>query len=135
MQDAGIEFGSHTCSHPILTRLEEEDAKREIRDSKELIESHIGRAVRHFSYPNGKRADFSPELERQVRAAGYCSAVTTLEGPLRRGESQFALSRKGITEATLLGAGGRFSKELLQVELSGFYDTLFLRRWRDRNIH
>ena len=75
------------------------------------------------------------ELEQQVRAAGYASAVTTLEGPLRSGESQFALSRKGITEATLFGSSGRFSEELLQVELSGFYDTLFLRRWRDRRIH
>lgn len=135
MVDAGVEIGSHTCSHPIMTRLSRQEAWKELMDSKSLIEDRLGTPVRHFSFPNGKRDDFSVELSGIVRAAGYGSAVTTIEGALTQDEDIFSLSRKGVTEGTVLNSNGEFSAELLQVELSGLFDALFLRRWRDRRIH
>ncbi len=80
MQRAGISFGSHTVTHPILSRLHRDDVVREIEDSKVTIERETGLPVTAFAYPNGKRGDFGPEIQEFVRAAGYRCALTTIFG-------------------------------------------------------
>ncbi|HKA00424.1 MAG TPA: polysaccharide deacetylase family protein, partial [Candidatus Solibacter sp.] len=49
----GMEFGAHTCTHPILSRVGEGELTSEIAGSKRRIEEELGRAVDHFCYPNG----------------------------------------------------------------------------------
>ncbi len=48
---AGHQIGSHTLTHPWLTRLDAARARREIADSNKLLEDRFGAAVRHFCYP------------------------------------------------------------------------------------
>ena len=76
----GIEFGSHTLTHPIMTRIPVEQAKHELVESKRLIELELGKPVETFAYPNGGRADFNTEIIAAARDAGYKLAFTLLPG-------------------------------------------------------
>jgi peptidoglycan/xylan/chitin deacetylase (PgdA/CDA1 family) len=80
MSEQKIEFGSHTVSHPILSKVTARRARDEIEGSKQLIESKIGLPVRHFAYPVGRAVDFTQPIKNLLRDAGYQSAVTTISG-------------------------------------------------------
>jgi peptidoglycan/xylan/chitin deacetylase (PgdA/CDA1 family) len=90
MVDAGIEFGSHTCSHPkALTRLPREQSWAEISASREALQARLGRPVTSFCYPRG---DLNEDILRMVAAAGYDCGVVT---PPRAGipHSRYSLHR------------------------------------------
>lgn len=78
MNEWGIEFGAHTISHPILTRIPLEQAKFEILQSKKEIEKRLGQSVYTFAYPNGTREDFNTGIIDLVRKSGFTCAVTTI---------------------------------------------------------
>jgi peptidoglycan/xylan/chitin deacetylase (PgdA/CDA1 family) len=77
----GIEFGGHTITHPILTRISLEQARQEIEGSKAEIEEQLGHPIFSFAYPNGMSADFNGTIEGLVGNAGYKAAFTLLNGP------------------------------------------------------
>ncbi len=78
---AGVEFGAHTKTHPILSRVSDaEELREEIAGSKARIESELQRPVTHFCYPNGKMQDISAAAVEAVRAAGMRTAVTAEPG-------------------------------------------------------
>jgi peptidoglycan/xylan/chitin deacetylase (PgdA/CDA1 family) len=71
MQKSNISFGAHTLTHPILTNMPLEDAKREIAESKRIIEKNLGTKVNHFAYPNGRPQDFNEELRQFCKDIGF----------------------------------------------------------------
>ena len=77
MSDGGVSFGSHTLTHPFLTKVPRRQGLKEIHVSKDIIEQQIGKPVRTFAYPSG---DFDSEVKGIVREAGYSAAVTTVAG-------------------------------------------------------
>jgi len=93
MHGAGYSIGSHTVSHPILTRLSLAAARREMLESKEAIEKAVGATVRTFAYPNGSAADFTQTHKDVLRELGYGSAVTTIFGVNRPTHDPFELKR------------------------------------------
>jgi peptidoglycan/xylan/chitin deacetylase (PgdA/CDA1 family) len=68
-----VRFEPHTVTHPVLTSLSREDARREIADSKAEVETELGRPARLFCYPGGY---YSPREVELVRACGLRAAVT-----------------------------------------------------------
>jgi peptidoglycan/xylan/chitin deacetylase (PgdA/CDA1 family) len=80
MHQSGVSFGSHTVTHPILSRLTTEQAAAELQESKQAIEDALQVPIEHFAYPVGRRQDFSQKTKELVRSAGYKSAVTTIRG-------------------------------------------------------
>lgn len=68
---AGIEFGSHTLTHPRLTQLGPADQAREVIDSRRRLETLLGHAVPYFCYPH---LDCDQEVQTLVRRAGYRAA-------------------------------------------------------------
>jgi peptidoglycan/xylan/chitin deacetylase (PgdA/CDA1 family) len=69
----GWEIGSHTCSHPRLTRVDDATLAHELAESRRVCEEQMGTPCRSFAYP------YSDEDDRVVRAtlrAGYALAVT-----------------------------------------------------------
>lgn len=76
----GIEFGSHTVTHPILRRVDAAQLRREVRDSKIRIETEIGAPVLAFAYPAGTRARRDEAARAMVEECGYRYAVAYDEG-------------------------------------------------------
>ena len=68
-----FEIGSHTLTHPHLTRLAPAEAEREIRVGADVLQEIIGCPVTSFCYPY--RA-YRAEHSRLVRTAGFCLART-----------------------------------------------------------
>jgi peptidoglycan/xylan/chitin deacetylase (PgdA/CDA1 family) len=79
----GLEFGGHTCTHPILTQLSTAEAQAEIARCKARLTEELGRSTLGFAYPNGSRSDYAYEHEEAVRNAGFAIAFTLEPGPLR----------------------------------------------------
>ncbi len=88
----GMEIGSHTLSHPILTRMDDARAKKEIFESKIKVEERLGARVTSFCYPGGY---FNQKHVDWVREAGYRSACTTRIG-CYRGESRYRVPRIAV---------------------------------------
>jgi peptidoglycan/xylan/chitin deacetylase (PgdA/CDA1 family) len=64
----GWEIGSHTCSHPHLTEVDEERLANELSSSKAACEEGMGRPCGSIAYPYG---DVDARVTRATRAAGY----------------------------------------------------------------
>jgi len=80
MQQAGIAFGSHTLSHPVVNQLAPAELERELADSKRLLEEKLGVPVKDFAFPFGKAADCGAAAVEMLSRCGYRSAVTTVPG-------------------------------------------------------
>jgi peptidoglycan/xylan/chitin deacetylase (PgdA/CDA1 family) len=93
----GIEFGSHTKSHLILSKIPLNMARREIVESKKEIEKHIQKPVTTFAYPFGKKEDYSESIIKIIQEVGFKYACSTEIGhekiPL---QNPFILKRKGV---------------------------------------
>jgi len=87
---AGHEIGSHTLTHPWLTRLPASEAREEITASRKKLEDQFGIPVGHFCYPYG---DWNDALRELVVAAGYKTACTTQPEVNTSADSPFALKR------------------------------------------
>ncbi len=74
----GIEVGSHTASHKILTRCSPAETRRQLEESKRFIEGVTGQSCTEFSYPNGGPGDFDGRTGACAIDAGYQSAVTSI---------------------------------------------------------
>jgi len=97
MRAKRFEFGSHTHTHPILSKVETpEELRSEINLCKKREEEEIGCPVVHFCYPNGRPEDIDARVVREVSASGYATAVTTVEALNDHNESPFLLRRYAI---------------------------------------
>lgn len=79
-EDPLCTIGCHTMTHQNLANLHEEEAWREIVDSRAELEAKTGRPVAHFAYPYGTRREVTVREVDLVRQAGFRSAVTTDTG-------------------------------------------------------
>ncbi len=78
LADSGWEIGSHTRTHPRLTRLPDDELARELRESREACERALGRPCLSLAYPYG---DFDARVARHAGEAGYKAAATEMVGP------------------------------------------------------
>ncbi len=89
-----IDFGAHSETHPILSRLESEaDLASEILDSKRRIEEVLDRPALSFCYPNGRWQDIGERAVDLVAHAGFQIAVGTEEGFNYQGADPLLLKR------------------------------------------
>jgi peptidoglycan/xylan/chitin deacetylase (PgdA/CDA1 family) len=86
----GVQIGSHTKTHPELTRLSSEEQNEEISASKKDMEELLGHPVDLFCFPGG---DNNEQVKEAVRKAGYRNAVTTQRGHVEKGYDAYALRR------------------------------------------
>jgi len=121
MQDSGIiTFGSHTLgSEPLVNINSEEELKKQIFESKRILEEKLERKVDIFSYPSGA---FNAKIRQLVIDAGYKSAVATNPGRKYPDDDIFALKRLRISSP----CNNLF---VFWIETSGFYT--FIKEHRD----
>ncbi len=107
-----VEIVSHSVTHPLdMRKLPDEQLKRELGESKQILESKLGIPMDYFTYPVGKNDD---RIRRLVREAGYKAALAMHEDPKEEqlaGESDnlLAIGRWGqsrFQEATTKAWGG-----------------------------
>ncbi|MFK5947648.1 MAG: polysaccharide deacetylase family protein [Methylococcales bacterium] len=80
MSDNGIEFGSHTMSHPILSRLTNEELLIEISKSKSDIESKLNKTVDTIAYPVGGTDEYSDDVINCCKKSGYRLGISYVSG-------------------------------------------------------
>ena len=90
-----LTVGSHTQSHPMLTKIPTEEVRQELLESKNLIEQHLSIPVNHFSYPHSA---YNMEIANELRLVGYKSATLGYGGSIRRGMELMLLNRKYIVQ-------------------------------------
>jgi peptidoglycan/xylan/chitin deacetylase (PgdA/CDA1 family) len=96
----GVEFGSHTRSHPILSKIfEPAELQKEIVGSKKRLDEELGFSALHFCYPNGTRADYDGRTIAFVKDCGFVTAVTAESGFNYATTDPFQLFRLGVDPA------------------------------------
>ncbi len=119
---SGVAIGSHTRSHPILSRESCETQLAELRASRIELEQGVDRPVTLLAYPNGQREDYDACTVSAARDAGYAYALTSRGGLNRTHTPRFELRRvalrpeKGV--AGLLRPIGRPAMRLVRGGLS-----------------
>jgi len=79
VSSALVGFGAHTLTHPVLTTLDEQAARREIVESRSRLQELVGREISLFSFPYGA---FDNRLICLCREAGYERVFTTIPAPV-----------------------------------------------------
>jgi peptidoglycan/xylan/chitin deacetylase (PgdA/CDA1 family) len=115
LADGGLtEIGAHTVTHPHLAAQGRDEQKREIRESKQVLQEIIGRPIESFSYPFGAPHHYSPETVDLVRAEGFTRSCTAIAGVVRRDSDPHRLPRVNVGNL-----GGADFEELLRFHLQG----------------
>lgn len=102
MHRAGIEFGSHTLTHPAINHLTDVEMIHELVDSKRILEGRLDDSVRHFAFPFGKESDCGRKASPILAQAGYRSASTTVVGVNSPGQNLMALRRSSFCDDPFL---------------------------------
>jgi len=112
MAENGVTFGSHSCSHRIMTQVPLAEVKAELVDSRKALPQQGITPVPVFCYPNG---NFDQDIQELVRESGYRAAVGCEVGfEQDRPSDLFALKRIGLHEDSSA------SVPLLALALSGY---------------
>jgi peptidoglycan/xylan/chitin deacetylase (PgdA/CDA1 family) len=93
LAENGLSFGSHSMSHPVLSRLSDAELARELAESKRLIEAEIGHEVRFFCYPYGCFDKRVSQAASVCYSGGACSTNLRMLAP---GDDRFALPRVDV---------------------------------------
>jgi len=72
MHNAGWEVGSHSLNHLDLTKLNSEEQRAEVIESRDLLEKLLGFPMETFAYPFGIKNGASLDY---VKVAGYIGAM------------------------------------------------------------
>lgn len=80
MANSGIEFGSHTLSHPILSKLDDRQLESELSDSRRIIEDQINQSCQVIAYPVGGREEYDQRTREGARKAGYSLGISYQTG-------------------------------------------------------
>jgi peptidoglycan/xylan/chitin deacetylase (PgdA/CDA1 family) len=76
-RDPLVTIGAHTVNHYTLSKLSPAEVKKEILESKQSLESHLGKEVQHFAYPYGGREEAGKREFDLAKECGFKTAVTT----------------------------------------------------------
>jgi peptidoglycan/xylan/chitin deacetylase (PgdA/CDA1 family) len=115
----GVEFGSHTVSHPGLVELTWPEIQSEISDSKSEIQARLGSPVTTFAHPYAFPQEvscYSRRFSKLLKAAGYDSGVTTQIGRAHPSDDRCVLRRLPVNDLD--------DWPLLWAKLTGIYDWL-----------
>jgi peptidoglycan/xylan/chitin deacetylase (PgdA/CDA1 family) len=94
---AGMDVGSHTCSHRVLQTLPPEEIGHELRQSRQDLEARLNKPVLAIAYPVGHSIAQVPFIREAVRSAGYELGFTTTPGWNRRAPAGDQLDLKRIS--------------------------------------
>jgi len=88
------EIGSHSYSHPHLTKLGNEKAMEEIQKSIADIEKNISEKVKYFAYPYG---EYNDEIKWMLKSLGMKGILNQGLGGISKESDKFDLDRLAIS--------------------------------------
>jgi len=107
----GIDFQSHSATHPHLRSLPAERIRKELRRSREAIEDELGTRCDILCYPYG---EFDQRVAALLPAEGYVAGFgCTYWG------------RPGIFSLKRIGSGHLTTPLALKVALKGYFDIYY----------
>lgn len=101
MDRHGMEFGSHTVNHHLLSKQTPAQIKAQLQDSKAALEKHVTKPVVALAYPGG---DFNPTVIKLATQAGYGAAVWVVAGLYQDKAHRMVMPRMGLSYQTTLNA-------------------------------
>ncbi len=119
LRAGGMQFGSHTATHPQLTSLAPGAIKEELQSSKQKIEDELGGVITSFSYPFAfpeANHTFRRQLSGLLQETGYEDGVSTIIGTACESDDRFSIKRLPVNSCDDL--------PLLRAKLAGGYDWL-----------
>jgi len=112
--DPLVTIGAHTMTHPILSKLPEDQVRAEMAGGVRRIEEKLGIRPAHFSYPVGTPDAAGPREFAIAGRVGFRTAVTTRPGVLYSGHANH------LTALPRLSVNGDFQRRrYVDVLLSG----------------
>jgi len=75
-----IDFGCHTHTHQILSKISLEAAESEIVQSKQILEKILNPKIDLFAYPNGQPKDFNQKIKNILKKHNFRIACSTIWG-------------------------------------------------------
>ena len=106
-----ITIASHTVTHPELNELSAEMQKRELMESKNILQDVLNSEIRYVSYPYGMFNEQTMKLSKEV---GYKLAFCSTIGAYKHTDIQYAIPRCDVRSC--------FSCEDLEHLLAGAAD-------------
>ena len=92
-----VEIGSHSCTHPIFSQLDETQSWYEMKQSQTLIAEQLSVPVTSFCFPNGQPGDFLAYQLEMLQSAGYWCGIASHFGYALAAASRYALPRLNYT--------------------------------------
>lgn len=93
MAEAGMEIGSHTSSHRVLSHLTEADQYQELYESKSIIESKLNIPVNSLAYPVGRYYCYNQTSLKLANTLGYKIGFNNEPGYHRTITNNYDLNR------------------------------------------
>jgi peptidoglycan/xylan/chitin deacetylase (PgdA/CDA1 family) len=84
-RDPRVTIGSHSVSHVRLNQLAPDALRRELQESRRVLESRLGLPIRSLAIPFGQSGDWSPECQSMALDAGYTRVYAQAEETRTRG--------------------------------------------------
>ena len=91
--EGGVEFEAHTATHPHLGDIPAAEARREMADSKDILEQRLLKPMNTLCYPYGS---FNEGVLDMAGEVGYTQAVTTEFGRVRDADHPLRLPRISV---------------------------------------
>lgn len=107
LEQAGVEIGGHTLTHPQLDTISIKQARAEIVNNKQELEQKLGHAICSFAYPHGY---YSNGVRKVVQEAGYTSACAVKNAMSAPHDDLFALARIIVPWGTEITTFGQLMK-------------------------
>ena len=107
-------IGVHTLTHARLAKHGEDLVRRELSESRQIIESRIGRPAPHLAYPVGDPASAGAREFAIAEELGFASSVTTRPGMIF---PQYATQMQALPRLSI--NGNWQSLDAVEILLSG----------------
>lgn len=104
-------IGAHTVTHTQLSSIPPAAQREEIVASKNRLEAWLGREITLFSYPFGKRSQYTKDSIALCREAGFTKAAANFPGQAHRWTDPYQIPRHLVRNwplETFIAKLGRF---------------------------